>query len=293
MLHSLPDLVSIAIILIIARLAINWLRSLFDAIAVGRLSLPGVHPETAPATRRIVIVMVWLFAGAAIYPHLPGSGTDAFKGLSVLAGVLVTFGSSGIVGQAMSGLLLIYTRGFRVGDFIKVGDVEGTVVELGMLATRVRTVRNEYVSIPNNVVVSGSVTGYSTAGREQKALFASATVTIGYDSPWRQIHELLIRAAQRTDGCVAEPAPFVLQKGLNDWYVAYELNAPVDPARATELPYIRARLNENIQDSFWEAGVEIMSPSYFALRDGNTVTIPPEHRPPNPPGAFRVSVEPK
>jgi small-conductance mechanosensitive channel len=293
-LHALPRLVIIGIIVWLTRLGTRLLNTYFEAVAAGRARVVGFHPETAVATRRISIAMLWVFAAAAIYPNLPGSGTEAFKGISLLAGVLVTFGSTGLAGQAMSGLLLVYGRGFKAGDFIKVGEVEGTVLELGLLSTRLRTVWNEIVAIPNSVVVSGAVTDYSAAGDALHPVFITGSVTIGYDVPWRTVHDLLLRSAREVEGLASTPPPFVLQQSLDDSYVSYQVGAAMttdsDPS---QVPALRSRLNEKIQDVFAEGGVEILSPSFYALRDGNENTIPPEHRPAGPARAFRVDNQPR
>lgn len=291
-LHSIPNLITIALIFLATRGVLAVLRRLFDAIEAGRLSVVGMHPETVGATRRIVTALIWMFAVASAYPYLPGAQSTAFKGISVLAGVLVTFGSAGLVGQAMSGLLLMYARGFRVGDFIRTGSTEGTVVELGLLSTRVRNVANEFILVPNSTMVSGSIVDFSAAGREGRSLFVTASVTIGYDTPWQRIHELLLAAGAKLEGALKSPEPFVLQRALNDFYVHYELFVPMDSTEATSLPRLRSQLHSLIQDTFWEAGQEITSPHFYALRDGNTVTIPAEFRPGDPAPSFRVAVDP-
>jgi small-conductance mechanosensitive channel len=292
-LHAIPNLITIGLIFLAARGLLALLRSFFDAVAAQRIQVLGIHPDTVPATRRIVSAVVWMFALASAYPLLPGAGSESFKGVSVLAGILVTFGSAGLVGQAMSGLLLMYARGFKAGDFIRVGAVEGTVVELGLLSTRIRTVANEYVLVPNNTMVSGSITDFSAAGREGRSPFVTASVTIGYDAPWQRIHQLLLAAGGRLEGTLRSPEAFVLQRALNDFYVHYEVFVPVASARATDLPELRSQLHRLIQDTFWEAGQEITSPHFFAIRDGNAVTIPPESNPPASGRAFPVEVHQK
>lgn len=292
-LHSIPNLITIGLIFLAARGILALLRRLFDAVEEGRLSVVGLHPETVGATRRIVNAVVWMFAVASAYPLLPGSDSDAFKGISVLAGVLVTFGSAGLVGQAMSGLLLMYARGFKVGDFIQAGTTEGTVVELGLLSTRIKNVANEFILVPNSTMVNGSIVDYSAAGREGRSLFVRASVTIGYDTPWQRIHELLLASGAKLEGALKTPEPFVLQRALNDFYVHYEVFVPIDSEDAVNLPRLRSGLHSLIQDTFWEAGQEITSPHFYALRDGNTVTIPPEFRPKEPAPSFRVTVDPK
>jgi small-conductance mechanosensitive channel len=292
-LHALPRLIVIGIIVWLTRLGTRLLNTYFEAVAAGRARVVGFHPETAVATRRISVALLWVFSAAAIYPNLPGSGTEAFKGISLLAGVLVTFGSSGLAGQAMSGLLLVYGRGFKVGDFIRVGEVEGTVLELGLLSTRLRTVWNEIVAIPNSVVVGGAVTDFTSVRDVDYPVFITGGVTIGYDVPWRTVHELLLRSAREVEGLGSTPPPFVLQQALDDSYVSYQVGAPMlREAAADQVPILRGRLNEKIQDVFNEAGVEILSPSFYALRDGNESTIPAKQRPSGSVKSFRVDTHP-
>ena len=292
LLAAIPSLAVLLAIFIVTRSLSRLVRAFFGAVRDGRVVLLGLHPETAEPSRRIIVVLLWMIALVVAYPYVPGSGSVAFKGISVITGVLFTLGSAGLVGQAMSGLVLMYSRSFRVGDFIQTGGIQGTVVELGLLSTRLRTPKNEFVTLPNNVVVGGAVTDYTAAARHGSALLVYSSVTIGYDTPWRRVHELLIAAAGQTAGIRAEPPAFVLQKALDDSYVEYQLNAAIDATEAAELPWIYGRLHAAIQDAFWAAGVEIMSPTYHAVRDGNTVTIPPEQRPRGRAPAFRVDVNP-
>jgi small-conductance mechanosensitive channel len=291
-LGAVPGLFTVAIILLATRFVVRLVRSLFDAVERGLVILPGLHPETAQPTRRIVTALIWMFALVIAYPNLPGSDSAAFKGVSVFAGLLVTFGSAGIVGQAMSGLVLMYSRGFKVGDYVQVGQTQGMVITLGLLSTRLRTPKNEYVTVPNSVVVGGHVINYSAPRDHGHPLTIYSSVTIGYDVPWRQVHELMINGAKATEGVLEDPAPFVLQRALDDFYVEYQVNAAIDATRAPELPWLYSRLHAAIQDAFWAAGVEILSPSYHAVRDGNTAAIPPEHRPKGRPATFRVDVNP-
>ena len=287
-----PNLAILIVIFVLARLVTRMVRAFFLGVREGRVALPGFHPETAEPSRRIVVALVWLFALVVAYPYVPGSGSVAFQGISVIAGVLVTLGSAGLVGQAMSGLVLMYSRSFRVGDYIQTGGMQGTVVELGLLSTRLRTPKNEVVTVPNNVVVTGAVTDYTASARQGYPLFIHSSVTIGYDTPWRRVHELLITAAESTAGVLHEPLPFVLQSALDDSYVEYQLNAAIDPGDAAKLPWMYGRLHAAIQDAFAAAGVEIMSPSYHAVRDGNSATIPADAPAPDRTRAFRVSVTP-
>jgi len=222
----------------------------------------------------------------AAYPYIPGSSSPAFQGISVFLGLLISLSSSAAIGNIVSGTVLTYTGGFRLDDRVKIGDTIGDIVETSMLVTKIRTIKNVVVSIPNAVVLSSPMVNYSALAR-QEGLILHTGVTIGYDAPWRQVHELLITAARRTRGIVETPAPFVLQTALNDFYVAYEINAYThEPQRMVQ---IYSDLHANIQDAFNEAGVEIMSPHYGALRDGNTIAIPGDYVAPGYEApAFRV-----
>jgi small-conductance mechanosensitive channel len=191
----------------------------------------------------------------------------------------------------MSGLALMYSRGYQVGDYLRVGDYEGTVQGLGMLMTRLRTVKDEYVNIPNSVVIGGSTVNYSAAGREGHTLWIYTSATIGYDVPRTEVECLMLEAARGSTAVVATPAPFVLMRALGDYSIEYQLNAAIDSSQARDLPQLYSALHCRVYDAFARAGVEILSPSYFALRDGNRATIPESLRPDLKPGSFRVRVE--
>jgi small-conductance mechanosensitive channel len=269
-LESLPGLVTIVIVLAITRAVADAIGYVFDAIHHGRLRLPMVHPETTTATRRIVGILIWGLGIAVAYPYLPGSGSDAFKGLSVLFGLMLTLGSTNLVTQAMSGLVIVYSRALRKGDFVEVNDVQGVVSEVAALATKIINVRNEEITIPNSVLISCPIRNYSKLAGTHGTLL-TAKVTIGYDAPWRQVHALLIEAARRTPSVRQEPAPFVYQRALSDFYVEYELFVSVD--RPLERIPVLSALHAHIQDAFNEHGVQIMSPHFFA-QPANPVVVP-------------------
>jgi small-conductance mechanosensitive channel len=284
----LPSLFFLLVIVLVAWGVIRLLRLFFEEVGAGNIPLAGFDREWAPSTYKIVRFVVLAFALVAAFPYIPGSSSEAFKGISIVLGVLVSFASSSAIGNVFAGLTLTYTKAFRVGDWVRIGEAYGDVTETTLLVTRIRTIKNVAITIPNSSVLSSQVHNYTTA-LSQGGLRLHTSVTIGYDAPWRKVHGLLIDAARRTKGVVASPAPFVLQRELNDFFVTYEINAYVDdPPRMVD---ILSDLHEAIQDSFNEGGVEIMSPHYASVRDGNAVTIPPEKRPPGyvaPP--FRVTV---
>ena len=257
---AIPGLVLVAVIVVIARALLRVVARFLRRFEYGNLRLGWLDADTAVPTRRIVTATVWLFALAMAYPYLPGANSDAFKGLSVLAGVMISIGASGIVGQAVSGLMLTYSRAVRVGEYVRIGDIEGTIVELGIFAARVRTGLGEEVALPNALVVSSALKNYS---RVVDGFVLDATVTIGYSTPWRQVHAMLLEAARRTAGIVSEPQPFVVQTALADFYVAYRLVAYAGAEAPERRALVLGALHANIQDVFNEHGVQIMSPHYM------------------------------
>jgi small-conductance mechanosensitive channel len=259
MLRAVPGLFTAALIFLITLFAVRVLGFWFQGIQAGRIKVRWLYPDTAPPTRRLLTTLLWLFAIVVAYPYLPGSQTDAFKGVSVFLGLVVTFGSSGLVNQIMSGFMVTYSRAVRVGDYVKVGDVQGTVQHLGVLSTKVLTLWNEEVTIPNAVMVSQVTTDYSRPA-ETAGVFTPTSVTIGYDAPWRQVQALLLRAAERTSGIRRDPKPMVLQASLEDFYVKYTLFVCLENQQSR--PFTLHTLHSNIQDLFNEYGVQIMSPNY-------------------------------
>ena len=256
---GVPGIFTVVIIVLVTRFVTRLVRGFFVAVEGGEVKLDWVHPETANPTRRIITAMLWLFALVVSYPYVPGSGSDVFKGVSVFVGLVISLGSSGLMSQAMSGLVLMYSRALKPGDYVRIGDVEGTVTALGMLSTKVQSTKNEEITLPNAVIVGTTTKNYSRlAGTHGLSL--STTVTIGYDTPWRQVHAMLVMAAGRTDGLRHDPPPRVLQTALSDWYIEYELRAVIEEP-AQRGPVLSA-LHSHIVDVFNEYGVQIMSPNY-------------------------------
>jgi small-conductance mechanosensitive channel len=260
LLRSVPDLLAILFIFFITRVLVRTIKRFFSAVEKGQLKMSETFVETARPTGRIIVAVLWLFAVVAAYPYIPGSGTDAFKGVSIFVGLLVSLGSTSVVGQAASGLILMYSRTLKPGEYVRVGETEGTVLSLGLLSTKIRTVKNEQVIIPSGVLVGTTTMNFSRLARE-KGVILYTSVTIGYDAPWRQIHAMLMQAADRTEGLRREPAPFVLQNALSDFYVEYQLNAYIK--KPEERIPVLAALHANIQDVFNEFAVQIMSPHYL------------------------------
>ncbi|HMN01399.1 MAG TPA: mechanosensitive ion channel family protein [Geobacter anodireducens] len=283
----LPNLFFIAVIVVIAYFISRLMKVIIGEIGKGTISIPGFYPEWAEPTYKICRFLVIAFAVTVAFPYLPGSESPAFKGISIFLGVLFSLGSTSAVANVVAGIIITYMRAYHIGDRIKVGDTVGDVVEKNLLITRLRTIKNVDVTIPNSLLLSSHVLNYSSSVQEY-GLILNTSVTIGYDTPWRQVHELLISAARRTEHVLELPEPFILQTALNDFYVTYELNAYTD--KPNRMANLYSQLHQNIQDTFNEAGVEIMSPHYSQLRDGNTVTVPEQFRPAGyVPPSFRVS----
>ena len=260
-LSALPGLFSALLIFLLARLVTQAVRITFHGVESGRFQILGVDQQLAEPTRKIITVLIWLFALAMAYPYLPGAETEAFKGLSVFVGLMVSLGASSIVGQAAGGFTLLYSRTMAPGDVVRIGETEGTVQQIGLFTTRLRTPLGVEVSFPNNVVLGGMLHNYSRHP-DGPGMWIESKVTIGYDAPWRQVHRLLLDAARRTPGVMETPAPFVAQAALSDFYVEYVLRARI--ADVQQRLIARSTLHANIQDAFNEAGVQIMSPNYEA-----------------------------
>jgi small-conductance mechanosensitive channel len=226
-------------------------------------------------TFNIVRVLLYAFMFIVIFPYLPGSESPVFQGVSVFLGILFSLGSSSAISNAVAGLVITYMRPFKIGDRIKIGDLTGDVVEKSLLVTRIRTIKNEAITIPNSTILSGHTINYTTSAND-KGLIIYTGVTIGYDVPWKKVHEMLIAAANSTSGILNEEnkKPFVLQKSLDDFYVSYEINAYT--TETNRLAVIYSELHQNIQEKFREASIEILSPHYKAERDGNASTVPRE-----------------
>ncbi|MCX5953565.1 MAG: mechanosensitive ion channel [Cyanobacteria bacterium] len=271
---AIPNLLAIALILLFTRMAMRACRTWFAAIERGRLQFPGFYREWARPTGRLVAAAILVAGLVSAYPYIPGSDSKAFQGAGLFVGVLAALGSSAVATNVISGLMLIYTRAFREGDRVEINDVIGVVQDRDLLVTRIQTPRNELVSIPNATVISASIVNFSFSRREiAKPVALATTITIGYDVPWRQVHALLLKAAQSVPGIAADPQAFVLQISLNDFNISYELNASV-----RDVMTYRETLSDllaAIQDVFAEADVEILSPTYECNRDGSARTVPP------------------
>jgi small-conductance mechanosensitive channel len=277
-LSYLPDLFTIIVIIVITHYVAKFLLFIATEIENESLKIPGFYPDWARPTLNIVKFLLYAFSFVIIFPYLPGSDSPIFQGVSVFVGILFSLGSSTAIANAVAGFVITYMRPFKVGDRIKIGEISGDVIEKTLLVTRIRTIKNEEITVPNASILSSHTINYTTSAKEL-GLILHTGVTIGYDAPWKQVHELLIAAALETAGTMKDEnhRPFVLQTSLDDFYVSYQLNVYTE--QSGRMAAIYSDLHQNIQDKFNEAGVEIMSPHYRAGRDGNMSTVPKDYLP--------------
>jgi small-conductance mechanosensitive channel len=269
-LNGIPSMFLAVLILAVTRLFAYTVKMLFDSVGRGRVNIKGVYPDTANAMRRIAVVLVWVFGIAMAFPFIPGSDSDAVKGVSVLFGLMITLGSSGVISQAMSGLVVVFSRAIREHEYVTIGEYEGTVTQVGGLSVKLRTPRNEEITIPNSVLVSTPTRNYSRLASGDGVVL-HATVGIGYDAPWREVHDMLIEAAHRTPGVRKSPPPFVRQATLSSFCVDYIINAYLD--RPEMRLAVLSDLHANIQDIFNEHEIQIMTPA-FESQPSEPVLVP-------------------
>jgi small-conductance mechanosensitive channel len=269
-LGAIPGVIAVVVVLLITRWFVRLIRIFFDKVASGSISLPGLERETARTTQALIIIIVWLLALVAAYPYIPGSDTAAFQGLSVLIGLMVTLGSTGIINQVISGLFVVYSKSVRAEDYVRVGDIEGEVIEVGFLATKLRTPRQEEITIPHSVLVGTATTKYSSLAGDN-GMAVTTSVTVGYDVPWRQVHALLQLGAARTEGLRRQPPPRVMQRELSDVCVQYMLLAHLEDGRNRAA--VLSELHAQIQDAFNEFGTQIMAP-HFEAQPEKPVVVP-------------------
>ncbi len=275
----MPNLFTLLIILVATRYALKLLHFIYDGLRRGKIKLAGLHPELAEPTYQLLRFFTVALALVTAYPYIPGSDLPVFRGITIFTGFLLSLGSTSLVTNIISGVVLTYTRGLKIGDRVKIGDTVGDVIERTLLVTRVRTIKNVVITIPNGMVLNNQIINFS-APTTDEGLILNTTVTIGYDVPWRQVHDLLVNAALETRAIMKAPQPFVFQTSLDDYYVSYELNAYTKLPEQMAATY--SELHQNIQDHFHGAGVEIMSPGYTAFRDGNEAAIPSFQHSPKP-----------
>ena len=269
--NYIPNLITIIIIWYAVRSLVKLIHYVAKEVECGNLKLGNFFPEWAMPTYNIIRILLYAFMIAMIYNYLPGSDTGVFQGISVFIGLIISLGSSTMIANLMAGLVITFMRPFKVGDRIKLNDTTGDIIEKTPLVTRVKTPKNEIVTIPNSFVMSSMTVNYSSSANEY-GLIIHTDVTFGYETPWQQVHQLLIEAALETEYITADPKPFVLQTRLDDWYVVYQINA------YTKNPEYMAKifsdLHQNIQDKFHSAGIEIMSPHFMGVRNTDQVFIP-------------------
>ncbi|HEX7250034.1 MAG TPA: mechanosensitive ion channel domain-containing protein [Burkholderiales bacterium] len=256
-----PGLVVVAIIFVVTKAVIGLGQAFFDRVEAGQIQVKWLSEDTVQPTRRIFAFVAWLFALAMAYPYLPGASTDAFKGVSVLVGLMISLGGASVIGQAFSGMILMYSRVFRAGDYVRIGDSEGTVTQLSMFTTHLRTGMGEEITLSNSAVMAATTKNYSRAV-PGTGYVVDTVVTIGYGTPWRQVEAMLLEAARRTGDIAEKPAPIVRQTALADYYVEYRLVAYTPLQKPAPRLEVLHRLHGNIQDVFNEYGVQIMSPHY-------------------------------
>jgi small-conductance mechanosensitive channel len=261
LIDELPDLAFLVVLFILVRMVLRAVRAIFDALGRGAMRIPDFEPEWATPTYKVVRLVIIAFGLVVAYPYLPGSQSEAFKGISIFVGVLISFGSSSAISNVIAGYVLIYRRAFKVGDVVKIGSEIGQVTDFRILATRVRSLKNEEISFPNSQVLSVEVKNYSALARRDGVILHTE-VGIGYETPWRQVEAMLLAAAAQTAGIPKTPAPFVLQRALANYSVTYELNVYCsDPWRMLDIFH---ELHRHILDVFNQYGVQIMTPAYMA-----------------------------
>lgn len=272
-----PDLFTLLTIGLVTYYVLKFLKRFFVAVRRKKITIEGFYPDWAQPTSRLLAALIIALAGVVAFPYFPGFGSPAFQGISLFLGVLFSLGSTSVVTNVVAGVVLIYTRAFQPGDRVKIGDSIGDIVDKTLLVTRMRTIKNVVITIPNSTITNSEIVNYSAAQNDpnEPPLILNTTITLGYDVPWPKVHATLIRAAEATGPVLSEPKPFVLQTSLDDFYVSYELNV------YTEKPAIMAKiyseLHQNIQDQCNAADIEILSPHYRAVRDGNLITIPEQY----------------
>lgn len=273
----LPKLLTIGIIVLVTIYIIEFAKLVISELGRDD-AYPWFYPEWIQPTNRLATFLIVAIALVIIGPFLPGFGSPAFQGVSLFIGAIFTLGSSSAVANAVAGIILIYTRAFKIGDFVAIGDTKGSVIQKSLFVTRIITPKKEVITMPNGKLLSSDVKNFSVSQRElNQSLVLYTTITLGYDLPWRKVHEVLINAAAATKYVLAEPRPFVLQTNLNDFHISYEINAFTDHPEL--MPDIYSNLHQNIQDFCNQAGIEILSPAYTAIRDGNHSTIPSDYLP--------------
>lgn len=269
----LPNFAVIVVIFLVSRYILKGVRLFFYQVEEGVIHISGFHREWVDTTYKIVRFIVMMLALISMFPYIPGSDSSAFRGISVFLGLLFSLGSTSAVANVIGSVSLTYMRAFQIGDRVKIGEHTGDIIEKSFLVTRIRTIKNVDVIIPNSAVLSSAIINYSSAA-EKEGLILHMTVTLSYSVPWPKVHQLLVQAALATPDILPEPKPFVLQTALHDYTVAYEINGYTK--KPNDMAQIYSDLQQNVLDTFHKAKVEMLSPSYMAIRNGKEPAIPPE-----------------
>jgi small-conductance mechanosensitive channel len=256
---KLPDLVFLIVLFFVVRYALRLIQLFFSAVGRGDVKLESFDPDWAQPTFKILRVAVIAFAVIVAYPYIPGSSSDAFKGVTLFMGVIFSLGSSSAISSIVAGYTMIYRRAFHEGDVVKIGNVTGRVTQVRVQVTHLRTVKNEEVIVPNATIMGGEVVNYSSLAKSD-GLILHTTVGIGYETPWRQVEAMLLDAAERTLGLLKDPKPFVLATALGDFAITYQINAY--SSEPTRMMRLYDELHRHILDVFNEHGVQIMTPAY-------------------------------
>ncbi|NLK49450.1 MAG: mechanosensitive ion channel [Candidatus Cloacimonetes bacterium] len=267
----LPNFLFILVVVAVSRYLLKFLSYFFGGIKKGNIRFKNFYPEWADSTYQIVKFLIIFFVVVIIFPYLPGSGSPAFQGISIFVGVLVSLGSTSAISNIIAGIILTYMRAFKVGDYVQVGDRQGVLIETSLLTIRIKTVKNEEISIPNAIALGGNIIDYSTYAKEGD-LILHTKVAMGYSIPWQRVEKLLIEAALNSEGINTNKQPFVNITKLNDFYVEYELNAYTDGAESQGALY--TSLHRSVLDVFHREGIEMVLPAFTAFRDGNASAIP-------------------
>lgn len=276
-LAAIPNCIIVGLILLAARFCLKGFKFLAKEVEDGRIQFKQFYPEWAQPTYKLARIVLIAITLAALFPYIPGSNSLAFRGISVFFGLLFSLGSSSAVGNIVAGTVLTYMRPFRVGDHVRISDTEGDVLEKTLLVTRIRSIKNVEITIPNSMVLGHHLVNFSACTEDPtKPLILHTQLTLGYEVPWRTVHQVMIQAAKATPGILQEPSPYVFQKSLNDFYVTYEINAYT--RKPNDMVKIYSELHASIMDHFYKAGIELMAPHYAAVREGSPSTIPPMYR---------------
>ena len=268
----IPNLFFIFVIGVIAFYVLKVISYVFGLIEHGELKFEWFYEDWARPTYQIIRFLVIVTALISAYPYIPGSSSQAFQGIGLVLGALISFASSSAIANIVAGVILTYTRAFKLNDRVKIGDTSGDVVDKTLLVTRIKTIKQEVVTVPNSLVMGSQIINYSTSAAKGDGVIIHTSVTIGYDVPWSEVKVLLTEAARTTKNILPEPEPFVLQTSLDDFYVSYEINAYTKEPKY--MAFIYSDLHKNILEKFDAAGIEIMSPHYYSMRDGNASTVP-------------------